>query len=200
LGSTTSSPQEQRPVMVFCYFKEVNFINFIDIISMIDKFEGRYRFLSNFYPCKIEHQGIKYPSVENFYVAMKVNDQQLINGTYYTPGDFREMIARITNPAEVKRLGSKVKLRTGWDEKKLEVMNWAVRQKFKDETLAELLLSTEDQELIEGNWWKDYFWGVCNGKGENHLGKILMEVREELKLSNQKPSIEDIIKDKNKLN
>jgi ribA/ribD-fused uncharacterized protein len=200
LGSTTSSPQEQRPVMVFCYFKEVNFINFIDIISMIDKFEGRYRFLSNFYPCKIEYQGIKYPSVENFYVAMKVNDQQLINGTYYTPGDFREMIARITNPAEVKKLGSKVKLRTGWDEKKLEVMNWAVRQKFKDETLAELLLSTEDQELIEGNWWKDYFWGVCNGKGENHLGKILMEVREELKLSNQKPSIEDIIKDKNKLN
>ncbi len=191
--------------MVFCYFKEVNFINLIDIITMIDKFEGRYRFLSNFYPCKIEHQGIKYPSVENFYVAMKVNDQQLINGTYYTPGDFREMIARITNPAEVKKLGSKVKLRTGWDEKKLEVMNWAVRQKFKEETLAELLLSTEDQELIEGTWWHDKFWGICvctkcAGKGENHLGKILMEVREELKLSNQKPSIQDIIKDKNKLN
>jgi predicted NAD-dependent protein-ADP-ribosyltransferase YbiA (DUF1768 family) len=52
---------------------------------MINKFEGRYRFLSNFYPCEIEHQGIKYPSVENFYVAMKVNDQQLINGKYYTP-------------------------------------------------------------------------------------------------------------------
>ena len=68
---------------------------------MIDKFEGRWRFLSNFYPCKIEHQGITYPSVENFYVAMKVNDQQLINGTYYTPGDFREMIAKISNPAEV---------------------------------------------------------------------------------------------------
>ena len=50
---------------------------------MINKFEGRYRFLSNFYPCEIEHQGIKYPSVENFYVAMKVNDQQLINGKYY---------------------------------------------------------------------------------------------------------------------
>ena len=200
MGSTTSSPQEQRPAMVFCYFKQVNFITFVNIISMIDKFEGRYRFLSNFYPCKIEHQGIKYPSVENFYVAMKVNDQQLINGIYYTPGDFREMIARITNPAEVKKLGSKVKLRTGWNEKKLEVMNWAVRQKFKDETLSEMLLSTGDQELIEGNWWKDYFWGVCNGKGENNLGKILMTVREEISLQNQKPSIEDIIKDKNKLN
>jgi len=172
---------------------------------MIDKFEGRYRFLSNFYPCKIEHQGIKYPSVENFYVAMKVNDQQLINGIYYTPGDFREMIARITNPAEVKKLGSKVKLRTGWDEKKLEVMNWAVRQKFKDETLSEMLLSTGDQELIEGTWWHDKFWGICictkcANKGDNNLGKILMTVREEISLQNQKPSIEDIIKDKNKLN
>jgi len=185
--------------MVFCCFKQVNFIIFDDIIIMIDKFEGRYRFLSNFYPCKIEHQGITYPSVENFYVAMKVNDQQLINGKYYTPGDFREMISKISNPAEVKRIGSKVKLRTGWDDKKLEVMNWAVRQKFKDETLAELLLSTGDQELIEGNWWKDYFWGVCNGKGENNLGKILMTVREEISLQNQKPSIEDIIKEKNKL-
>jgi ribA/ribD-fused uncharacterized protein len=110
------------------------------------------------------------------------------------------MIARISNPAEVKKIGSKIKLRTGWDEKKLEVMNWAVRQKFKDETLSEMLLSTGGQELIEGNWWKDYFWGVCNGKGDNNLGKILMTVREEISLQNQKPSIEDIIKDKNKLN
>jgi predicted NAD-dependent protein-ADP-ribosyltransferase YbiA (DUF1768 family) len=55
---------------------------------MIDKFEGRYSFLSNFYTCSIEHQGIKYPSVEHFYVAMKSNEQ-LIDGKYYTTGDFR---------------------------------------------------------------------------------------------------------------
>jgi len=155
---------------------------------MIDKFEGRWRFLSNFYPCKIEHQGIIYNSVESYYVAMKVNDQQLINGVYYTPGDFREMIARITNPAEVKKIGSKLKLRAGWDEKKLEVMNRGVRQKFKDETLAELLLSTGDQDLIEGNWWHDKFWGICickkcAGKGENHLGKLLMTIRDEIRTS-----------------
>lgn len=167
---------------------------------MIDKFEGRYRFLSNFYPCKIEHKGIVYPSVEHFYVAMKVTEMQLIDGNYYTAADFREMLARIKEPGDVKKLGQRIKLRKDWDDKKLEFMNWAVREKFKNETLSEMLISTGDQELIEGNWWKDYFWGVCNGKGENHLGKILMEVREELKLSNQKPSIEDIIKDKNKLN
>ena len=167
---------------------------------MIDKFEGRYRFLSNFYPCKIEHKGINYPSVEHYYVAMKVTEMQLIDGKYYTAADFREMLARIKEAGDVKKLGQRIKIRKDWDDKKLEFMNWAVREKFKNETLSEMLLSTGDQELIEGNWWKDYFWGVCNGKGENHLGKILMKVREELKLSNQKPSIEDIIKEKNKLN
>jgi ribA/ribD-fused uncharacterized protein len=161
---------------------------------MIDKFEGRWRFLSNFYPCKIEHKGITYPSVEHFYVAMKVNDEQLINGVYYTPADFREVISKIQNPADVKKIGSKIKLRTGWDDKKLDLMNWAVRQKFKDERLSELLLSTGDQELIEGNWWHDNFYGSCScskcgNKGDNNLGKILMTVRDEIKLKNQKPSI-----------
>jgi hypothetical protein len=160
---------------------------------MIDKFQGRWQFLSNFHPCKIEHQGITYPSVEHFYVAMKVNDEQLINGKYYTPNDFREMISKVSNPAIVKKIGSKVKLRSGWDEKKLEFMNWAVREKFKDENLSQLLLSTENQELIEGNFWKDTFWGVCNGKGQNHLGKILMEVRNELR-GIRKTGLEEILK------
>lgn len=160
---------------------------------MIDKFDGKYRFLSNFYPCKIEHQGITYPSVEHYYVAMKVNDQQLINGKYYTPGDFREMISKVKEPAFVKKIGAKAKLRPDWDSKKLEVMNWGIREKFKDENLKELLLSTGDQELIEGNFWKDFFWGVCNGKGQNHLGKILMTVRDEIR-GIKKTGLEEFLK------
>ena len=152
---------------------------------MITKFEGRWNFLSNFYKCDIEHQGIKYTSVEAFYVAMKVNDQQLINGVYYTPGDFREMISKISIPGVVKKIGQKVKLRSDWREKKLEYMNWAIREKFKNENLADLLKSTADLELVEQNSWHDNFWGkcVCNrckGNGKNHLGKILMDVRDEL--------------------
>ena len=103
---------------------------------MINKFEGRYRFLSNFYPCVVEHQGISYPSNEHYYVAMKVNDEQLINGMYYTPGDFREMLATIENPAIVKRLGQKIKIRKDWDSKKLEVMNWGVREKFNNNSIS----------------------------------------------------------------
>jgi hypothetical protein len=152
---------------------------------MINKFEGRYRFLSNFYPCKIEHKGIIYPSVEHFYVAMKVDTIQLINGVHYNAIDFREMISKIKDPSDVKKIGHKIKLRKNWDSKRLEFMNWAVREKFKDEKLADLLLSTGDKMLIEGNWWHDNFYGSCTcnkcvNKGENNLGKILMKIREEL--------------------
>jgi ribA/ribD-fused uncharacterized protein len=148
---------------------------------MIQKFEGRYGFLSNFYPCLIEHRGITYPSVEHFYVSMKCNGPQFMNGVQYTPADFREMIAKIPHPGVVKKLGKKISIRSDWNEKKLEFMNWAVREKFKDVKLVEMLLDTGDEELVESNVWNDTFWGVCDGKGKNHLGKILMKVRDEIR-------------------
>jgi ribA/ribD-fused uncharacterized protein len=168
---------------------------------MIDIFQGRWFFLSNFFPCEIEHKGIKYPSVEHYYVAMKVTEIQLLNGQYYTAGDFRELIAKIKLPADVKKIGQKIKVRRDWEEKKLEFMNWGVREKFKNEKLSELLLLTADLEIVENNYWHDNFWGSCTcsrcgRKGENNLGKILMNVRQELKQQRGKSSIEDIIKNK----
>lgn len=53
--------------------------------------------------------------------------------------------------------------------------------KMSEPKLRSQLLSTGTAELVEGNWWNDRYWGVCNGRGENHLGKILMRIREELK-------------------
>lgn len=46
--------------------------------------------------------------------------------------------------------------------------------------LADKLVATKDAELIEGNTWGDRIWGVCDGIGENRLGKILMRVRAEM--------------------
>ena len=160
-------------------------------MSYIDSFKGRWAFLSNFYPCEIEHQGIRYPSVEHFYVSMKCNNEQMINGKHYTIGDFREMIAITPSPGLVKKIGQKIKVRSDWDDKKLEFMNWAIREKFKDMNLSELLIGTEDMELIESNTWNDTFWGVCNGKGKNHLGKILMKVRDELRGVEKKTGLEE---------
>lgn len=154
-----------------------------DIYDMITRFEGRWVFLSNFHPITIEHQGIKYPTVEHYYVAMKCNNEQHFSGVMYTPVDFREMIARMPYPGSVKKLGQKMRVRKDWDEKKVGFMRWGLEEKFKDEFLKEMLISTGDMYIIEGNLWHDNFWGSCTcekcgDKGENRLGKMLMEIRE----------------------
>lgn len=85
---------------------------------------------------------------------------------------------------ESKRLGRKVDLRTDWDLVKLDVMRRVVRAKFEQHpNLAQYLLDTGDAELIEGNTWHDVYWGVDlkTDEGENHLGKILMALRQEFR-------------------
>jgi len=153
-------------------------------VAMILKFDGEHRFLSNFWPAQVVLDGERYASVEAAYQAAKSLD-----------AGFREAVRSCGEDSKaVKALGKKMKwrdindsmhstrLRPCWDDEfKLKVMNDLVRQKFSDPELGGRLLATGDQELEEGNWWGDRFWGVCKGEGENHLGKILMAVREELK-------------------
>ena len=137
---------------------------------MIKEFQGQYRFLSNFWYANIVFDGLVYPSVEHAYVAAKTLDLN--------------QRSKFTNPAikpgGVKQMGRRLKLRNDWEQIKLEVMEELVRQKFSRSPLKEMLLMTGKQTLIEGNRWGDTFWGVCNGKGQNHLGEILMKVRSKL--------------------
>jgi ribA/ribD-fused uncharacterized protein len=138
---------------------------------MIANFENEeHRFLSNFYPVDIFYEDIVYPSVEHAYVAGKTTSKTL-----------REEITQIELPGQVKRYGRKIQLRENWDIIKLPLMEQLVRTKFNREILSTKLLATGDEELVEGNWWGDTFWGVCAGKGQNHLGKILMKIRSDLK-------------------
>ncbi len=150
---------------------------------MINSFSDRFRFLSNFYPCEINYEGIKYPSVEHFYVAQKIKDDQIVDGKFMPWIDIREYISKISSPGEVKRLGRKLQIRKDWDAIKLSIMEYGVNQKFKNEALQEMLISTRDEELIEGNSWHDNFFGSCQcskcgNSGANNLGKILMKVRD----------------------
>jgi ribA/ribD-fused uncharacterized protein len=132
---------------------------------MIDSFTGRWNFLSNFFLVEIEHQGIKYPSVEHYYVAMKIKNDQQIDGKYIGYVDCRELISKIKSPGDVKRFGrNKISLRKDWNDIKLSVMEWALREKFKDESLKEMLLSTGDEELIEGNSFNDVYCTYKNKK------------------------------------
>lgn len=135
-------------------------------------FTKENRWLSNFWPCVVEYKGKKYPSSEHAYMAQKTTDAALA-----------EQIRLAQTSREAKALGRKVELREGWEEMKYQVMLDVVRCKFQqNEDIREKLLATGDAHLEEGNWWNDTYWGVCRGKGENNLGKILMLVRQELRV------------------
>ena len=162
---------------------------------MIEGFSGRYNFLSNFFPVKIVHQSITYPTVEHYYVALKIKNDQQLDGRYISLMDCRELIAKISTPAKVKQFGKTLKLRRDWEDVKLDVMLWGIREKFKNEDLRTLLLSTGDEKLVETNFWGDKFWGVYKGEGENNLGKIIMKVRDEIRQSQveERTSLEDFL-------
>lgn len=84
-----------------------------------------------------------------------------------------------------------VKLREDWEKVKYDCMKITLRCKFtQNKNLKEKLLATKDAILIEDTTgWHDNIWGDCNcvrcknKKGENLLGKALMEIRDELKLN-----------------
>lgn len=135
----------------------------------INRFLGSYFFLSNFYFVFVELDGELYPSVEHAYQAAKTLDK-----------NERLTIQTAKDPATAKKLGRMVSHRRDWKEVNLSVMEGLLRQKFSGGELRQRLLDTGNKEIIEDNTWGDTFWGVCNGKGENHLGKLLMKIREEI--------------------
>ena len=142
---------------------------------MINSFDGEFAFLSNFFPSPITFDGITFPTVENWFQAWKTE----------VPTEFRA-IATAETPGRAKRLGRKCMLREDWEEVKEQVMEDGLRLKFADPELKSKLLATADEELIEGNTWHDRTWGrcvcsKCGGQGQNLLGQLLMELREEIK-------------------
>lgn len=147
--------------------------------TAIKEFRGAYGFLSNFYPCVVQDdRGTYYPSTEHAYQAMKFL------------GKDRRKIFEDGSPGSAKSNGKGSGMRDDWEAVKLEVMLNLLRQKFKaGSNLAQRLLDTGDRELIEGNYWGDTFWGVCKGVGQNNLGKLLMQVRKELRESLEEPSL-----------
>lgn len=147
----------------------------------ITAFEGEYRWLSNFHPAIVYVDGRAYPTVEHAYQASK---------SLHSAD--RELIRNTPKAGTAKRLGAKIELRRDWEKIKLVVMEDLVRQKFtRYSDLRNKLLATGQKPLLEGNFWHDTFWGVYRGRGENHLGKIIMKVRDELQ--NEERLIEKMV-------
>ena len=145
---------------------------------VIDRFSGKYEFLSNFFPCQ---PGIQlhfgfcgedvryYRTIEHAFQASKTLDPEWRTKIYVAAG-----------PGIAKRLGRAAPMRLDWESIRIPVMAEYLRQKFKDRVLAKMLLDTGHTRLVEGNTWGDKFWGVCDGVGQNHLGHLLALVRWEL--------------------
>jgi ribA/ribD-fused uncharacterized protein len=136
-----------------------------DFPEPICKFVGDWRFLSNFYDRPLIFDGIAYRSSEAAYQAQK--DPAIAK-------EFADL-----SPTDAKALGRWVTPRADWNEARVEVMRRVLRAKFDQNLdLWAKLVATAPRRLIEGNTWGDTFWGRCRGKGENWLGKLLMELRD----------------------
>ena len=138
--------------------------------EVVDTFFGVFQFLSNFYPCEAVYDGVAYPTAEHAYQAAKSTNKKV-----------RNRIRGTDTPGQAKRMGQKVILRQSWESIKVDIMREILWTKFSDPYMAELLLATGDAMLLEENNWGDRFWGVVDGDGQNVLGNLLMEIREDLR-------------------
>ena len=137
-------------------------------MSVINSFDGEYDFLSNFYECPINWEGNLYQNSESIYQSYKTIDE--------VPYDFTK-----TTGSQAKKISKTLNVRPDWNKIKLDLMYKICQEKFnQNPDIAQKLMNTGDAIHIEGNYWNDTYWGVCNGKGQNYLGKILMKIREEL--------------------
>lgn len=145
-------------------------------MDKITAFREENRFLSNFYQCPFEFKGLTYPNAESAFQAQKCSsDEERIKYTLQK------------NPVRAKQMGKKEEgFPKNWDEISPDIMREILRAKFSLSNLSEMLKSTGDAYIEEGNHWHDNRWGHCTcekcqcKEGQNLLGKILMEIRDQL--------------------
>lgn len=141
-------------------------------------FKDELDFLSNMYEVPVVWKGCKAMSSEHHYQAEKFLDKKM-----------RQRVVSASSGKAAKNLARKYKkfIRPDWELISLEVMNKVVQAKFFQNVELLIKLCDIDGEIVENNFWHDNFWGncicgrpECAGDGKNHLGKILMDIREEM--------------------
>lgn len=140
------------------------------------KVDEPYGCFSNFSPHGIHLQGTNWQTVEHYYQAQKFVGT--INAALV------QIIYTAQTPEEAAFLGrDRTRLvRPDWEQVKTEVMREAVLNKFLTHADIQAILISTENELIVENSPCDYFWGCGEDQtGKNHLGKILMSVRQEIR-------------------
>ena len=144
-------------------------------------------YLSNWYPVKFTYSGNSFSSTEQFMMYEKA---KLFGDT-----EIMDQVLKEHRPEIIKRLGRKVKNfnEESWNKKRYNIVYVGNLEKFsQNQELKDMLLSTGDSILAECAV-KDKTWGIgismtntkrfepTQWKGDNLLGKVLMEVRETLR-------------------
>ena len=147
-------------------------------MKMVHGFENEFQFLSNFAASDVLYDGHIYKTAEHAFQAAKATNEK-----------DRAYVAEAPTPGEAKRRGRGINLRPDWDMVKDKVMLDIVRAKFKNGDCRYRLMKALSEGwdgFCEDNWWHDNYWGNCNCErckeieGQNHLGKILMQVANEI--------------------
>lgn len=157
------------------------------------RYKGKYidNWFSNMKESLFVVDIISYQTVEHFYQAYKANNmlEHIIISKAETPYEAKKLGNKVQQPFQdfigKKNPRNGVKFKD-IQEVKLYVMRFALECKFAIPEWRQQLLDTKDEEIIEWNNWNDKFWGVSikDCKGKNHLGRLLMEIREEIKANN----------------
>lgn len=140
-------------------------------------FDGEYAPLDNFYQTPVLWEGLTFPTVEHAYQFAKVAKAWPLAKRH------QDAIRTAPTPGVAKALGQRVPLRADWETYKFQAMRLILQDKFdRDIFCRELLISTEDRMIVEGNTWGDDCWGMIQVrpgilKGCNALGNMLMELR-----------------------
>ncbi|MBU2908917.1 NADAR family protein [Vibrio splendidus] len=130
-------------------------------------------YLSNFAACPIKVNDQVWATSEHYYQAMKFASEAL-----------RNTILEASTPAEAFSLSRDYEdqVREDWYDIRVEVMQFIVTEKFRQNPQFALFLTNTGDSVIKEHSHKDHFWGDGgDGTGENRLGEILMAVRQQLR-------------------
>ncbi len=139
--------------------------------------EKPYGAFSNLFRRPMEFEGHVYPTAEHAYQAGKARKEEV-----------REWILSAPTPSLVAMAAHGLytwDIVPEWSRTKFDRMRNVLRAKFtQHEDLKNLLLSTGNARLVEAGRTDNAVnrtWGEVNGKGQNMLGVLLMEVRDEIR-------------------
>jgi len=169
----TASSQSSIPIAVECHG--------LDTPERVCFYEQDFYVLSNFSSFNVAYKGLRFQTSEHLYHWLKFATSD--DGVSAKP-DIAEAVKDAPSAHEAFKIAERNRdlRRPDWDRVKVNFMRDILTRKAEQhEYVRRKLLATGDRELVE-NSWRDDFWGWGpNRDGQNMLGKLWMEVRDEMR-------------------